>query len=293
MKKNMQPQTNPHYAAIAQEILAKKEFVNYYTVEYHENDCGSEDWREIPLTEQEVAELRSLLAEEDYPLFELEDQISFYQKIEEAIDSNGFYYFPCSIDLDHPIHYMEVTVVAMPSADAEPMKCSLHVSIKDEERLQLLTWRLANRRAPFQRFACEHPDLFCKISRSVENQACYTLPYIVYLDEIDAEIFNAVGEPDYEVCIYAHYTNEISEVMNVYFSERKMSINYQYLCGDSITGWDFVDMDAIALERIYGVSTYSELASKLKEDFGYGFKSLKAFTDFLTENHITYRAKVG
>ena len=290
MKKNMLPQTNPHYAAIAQEILAKKEFVNYYTVECQKINGYEVYGCDVPLSEQEVAELRSVLAgKENKELDYLTNEISFYEKIEKIAHEEIGECELGEILIDHPIHKMSVTAVSLPSAAAEPVKWSLLVPIEDEEYLQLLAWRLANRQAPFQRFAGEHPDLFCKISNSVENQITPD-PYVLYLKEIDADIFDAMGEPDLNYSITNPFSDKFAR-LDLQIKEKQLRLIYQFDPSLDDYCQELCNINAIEVQQAYNVSNYLEMGEKIFQGYDWGKECdvFSRFEQFLKDQNISYQ----
>lgn len=266
----------------AKSIVAKKCFTNYYEVEYsNEDDCV--DFRTIPLSDEEVIFLQNLLAEEDEYICALHDKIPFYDKL---IENEGYY--PVAINFANPLHKMDITAVLMPSADARPVKESVKIEISDEDYTILFAWAMHNRRAPFTRLVQDFPDLFSRLSNVIENRIGYGYPHIVFLDEVERDLYAEIGEPDHLAIIYQELPLALIEVS---ISEKKMSISYQLGRYENLRLYiDYGDIDAIAMQNAFGVTTYSELTDKMKEMFGY-FESQDKLVEFLNEHNIKFEWK--
>ena len=264
----------------AKSIVAKKCFTNYYEVEYS-NEDGWVDFRTIPLSDEEVAFLQNLLTKEDENIWALQDKIPFYDKLIENDD-----YFPITIDFANPLHKMDITAVLMPSADARPVKKSVKIEISDNDYTTLLAWFMQNRRVPFTRLVQDFPDLFSSLSNVIENRIGYGCPHIVFLDEVERDLFAEIGEPDHSAIIYQEQPWEIVEVL---IHEKKMSVKYQLGSGASLKIF-YDNIDAVAMQKAFGVNTYSELTDKMKEMFGY-FESRDKLAEFLNEHNIKFEWK--
>lgn len=264
----------------AKNIVAKKCFANYYEIRYAD-EVGSAGFRTIPLSDEEVAFLQNLLAKEDENIWALQDKIPFYDKL---IENDG--YSPITIDLDNPSHKMDITAVLMPSAEARPVKESVKIEISDEDYTALLAWAMQNRRAPFTRLVQDFPDLFSRLAQTIENRIGYGCPHIVFLDEVERDLYAEIGEPDHSAIIYQKQPWEMVEVL---IHEKKMSVNYQLGSGASLKIF-YDNIDAVAMQKAFGVNTYSELTDKMKEMFGY-FDSRDKLAEFLNEHNIKFEWK--
>lgn len=266
------------YYELAKKVVAQKSFDNYYCVECQNDGCV--DFLSVKLSDSEVSLVKTQQAETGEGIWALQEEIPFYDKL-----CKGDYY-PVDIDFDAPLHKMGITMVYMANADAWPIKETVMVEISDEDYTALLAWSMQNRKAPFSRLVIDNPDLYRRLSKIIHNRFAYSISHMVFLDEIEKDVIKALGEPDVHTHIYYNCDDKKMEHVDVHIMEKHLSVVYESV-KFFYSYTDFSDIDAIAMQEAYGVSTYAELVDKMRADFGH-IKSKGKLEKFLIEHNIAF-----
>ena len=287
------------YGSIARRIFERKTLKKYYEVFLWE--LFGDDWQDdgcshyVPLSDEQVDFLRNLLQEHDEDLYELEEEIPFYEKLtdEHSLINTA----PKSIDLDHPVHFYSFHAVIMETKDSQPKKVRFRLLLSDEEYLYLLKWRLQNRGSSFNSLSKENPALFCRLTSKTtwclgepflgwEIQS----PFLVFMDEVDQDVFDEVGEPDFNDQVFEdlagnrnmHTVLDIKEKVLTFFLE---DVD-EYLVG---TRKYIEDVDAVAVQKALGATCYKEVYEKMKEYYGKDLSGFDLFKQFLDDHSIAYK----
>jgi len=289
------------YSKLAREIFEKKNKDNWYEV--FGEDCHCEDYIEtsirVRLSDEEVRFLKDLLnnPEEEFTLEELQEEIPFYDRL--TLEEPFFFFVPKSIDFEHPIHYYAFTAIVMKSEDDAPKKKRCKLPLSDEEYIQLISWRLQNREESFNNLYERHPDIsyflnrrFISILGHLELGIDLYDPFLVFMDELDKDVFDAVGEPEFgeEVFSYSNDDKIGHTVLNIKEKVLEFTLedieNMYTLHGKRKY---LMEIDAIAVQKAMGATCYSDLYDKIKTRFGNGMEDFDNFKLFLDECGITYR----
>ena len=290
---------NDKYAKLAREIFEKKNKDNWYEVSGE--DCHCEDSIEtsirVRLSDEEVRFLKDLLnnPEEEFTLEELQEEIPFYDKL--TLDEPFFFFVPKTIDFEHPIHYYTFTAIIMKTDDDAPKKKRCKLPLSDEEYIHLISWRLQNREESFNNLYERHPDICYSLnSRLISRLGNYdfdlTDPFLVFMDEIDKDVFDAVGEADFgeEVFSYSNDNRIGHTVLNI--KEKVLEFTLEDI--ENMYTLDgkrkyLMEIDAIAVQNAMGATCYKDLYDKIKARYGNSMEDFDKFKVFLDESGIVYK----
>lgn len=286
------------YGAIARRIFERKPLKKYYEVFLYE--VYDDDWQDdgcshyVPLSDEQVDFLRNLLQEHDEDLWELEEEIPFYEKLTDkpSLISTA----PKSIDLDHPVHFYSFHAVIMETKDSQPKKVPFRLLLSDEEYLYLLKWRLQNRGSSFNSLSEQNPALFCRLT----NKTTWCLgepflgwviqsPFLVFMDEVDQDVFDEVGEPDFNDQVFEDLTGNRNMHTVLDIKEKVLSFFLEDV-DDRLVGTrkDIEKVDAIAVQKALGATCYEEVYEKMKEHYGKDLAGFDLFRKFLDDHSIAY-----
>lgn len=289
------------YSKLAREIFEKKNKDNWYEV-FGEN-CNDVDSIEtsirVRLSDEEVRFLKDLLnnPEEEFTLEELQEEIPFYDKL--TLDEPFFFFVPKSIDFEHPIHFYTFTAVILKTKDATPEKSNCKIPLSDEEYITLIAWRLQHRSESFNNLYESHPVIcyslnsrFISILGYHEVRIDLNDPFLVFMDEIDEDVFDAVGEEDFVEDVFS-YTNE-NKTGHTFLSIKEKVLGFFLEDIDNMFTLKgkrkyLTEIDAIAVQKAMEATCYQDLYDKIKAQFGNGMEDFDNFKLFLDECGITYR----
>lgn len=284
------------YLDEAEAVVAHKKWSDYYPV-FVTGPDGVEDGYEVVLSTREVAFLKDLLARNQRPLYALKEHIPFYDKLTPPFyrKEAAPYAKISTIEWEKPVHRMAVTVVGLLNATAELEKMNLEIPIEKEDYLILLAWKMQHRAATFQQFGYEYPEIFRRVSDEIENLWYLGMPYIVFLDEVETDVRHVLGERNHNRAILSASNEDTGagECLLVRLGEKKLHMEYRRhtdfqhaeIC------CELFDIDAIALEQAFGVTTYAALADTIRDWFG-DFEHMDAFTNYLKEHGIAYQKRL-
>ena len=288
------------YGSIARRIFERKTLKKYYEVFVWE--IYGDDWQDngqswyVPLTVDQVDLLRKLQQEYDEELWELEEEIPFYEQVFYDM-SFPVQTAPKSVDLDHSVHFYSFCAVMMDTKDSKPEKRPFSLLLSDEEYLYLLKWRLQNRKKSFNLLARNNIQLFCKMNGRAAYLLGYpevgidaTSPFLIFMDEVDRDVFEEVGEDDFSDQVFedTHGDRNMHTVLNI--KEKVLAFTLEdvddYLVG---TRKYIEDVDAISVQKALGVTCYKEMYEKMKELYGKDLAGFDLFKQFLDDHSIEYK----
>ena len=279
--------------ALAREILEKKQRVKHYLIsgKHWQEDTFYDDSFFIPLSDEEVVYLQQLVAKyEGFSLSELEDDIPFYDKLCPNCEFGCFE--PTSVDFEKIAYYYTFQAVILDTPESAPHKELFEAGLKDEDYVKLLAWRLYDRHASFNMLASELPELYLGLTRCFIDllgtpviDVPQRSPFLIFTDEVDRDVFNAVGEPDFfEIIVEG---GEGSKRYNLCLNIKEKILEYSL--HTNFSNETIAAVDAIAVQNAFGASCYRDLYEKIKEEFGHGPEDFKGFRDFLDSKGLGYK----
>ena len=278
------------YAAMARDILATKPRPAYYRIEgeIYENEVEYS----VMLTSDEIALLSKLYDEYEkeydgeFALYDMEGDIPFYDKF--LVD---FGFIPKHIDLlgPHQYYYKFRAIVPYPK-EKRDRAIMFSIPMSDDEYTKLLQWRLQYRDDSFNMLSVRKPGLYLALMERFiwalgENDLPCPYPFYICSDEVDEDVFKAVGERSFNDFLFEDIEHLCQVVVNI--EEKIMNIiredrrSFHEICG----------IDAIAFQDALGASCYQDLFDKMKENFGECMEAYDRIKDFLTECGIKYQIK--
>ena len=278
--------------ALARDILERKQRVKHYLIsgKHWLGDDYYDDSFFVPLSDEEVVYLQQLMAKyEDFSLDELKDDIPFYDKLSPNCEFGCFE--PTSVDFEKIAYYYTFQAVVLDTPKSTPHKEIFEARLTDEDYVKLLAWRLYDRHASFNMLASALPEIYLGLTRHFIDllgtpaiDVPLRSPFLIFTDEVDRDVFNAVGEPDFfEVLVEGgEGANSYNLCLNIKEKILEYSLHTNF-SNETIAG-----VDAIAVQNAFRTSCYRDLYKKIKEEYGHGPEDLKRFREFLDSKELGY-----
>lgn len=299
----MQNETNARYTKLATDYLSKKEFTPMYVVEYRpdfDDPSGLEYglYKSITADQRQVVEkIINECKEEDIPMWEYFEE----ESIPDFLEGEGEYYgCPNHVDLDTVHTKCKIKLaVFYDGLDNAPEIVDTHIIVTVEEYTSLLAWQLRNRRANFGDLHHDEPELFSVINQKIRDfwmdcglvSPVATPIFAADLVELkeDAEI--VLGEPSVFRVLNGVYEEKFTSEVNVEINERVLRYNSCSSIRDAeyskIHNRSMSNIDAIVVQKIFGVDNYEGIIAYLKKNYG-RYEDLELFKKFLDDNGVEY-----
>lgn len=291
---------NEYYRNLAIDYLKTKEDTPYYVVEYKSFDDSDMEFACYKqLTDEQCEEVKVAMGEcerDEVDLWEYYDE----NGTPEYLENGNFEEVLPNMVLFENKHIainVKLAVFGEHLENGSKVK-DVKVVISEDDYMELLSWQMQNRYCGFNDLCRENPELFAVIDDRLRmNWADFdgVMPYFTPIYAADLvgikdDVMNILGEYTMTRMIYSHVTEDIMEQTHLCLEERVLTFYY-----DAIQGKDFecrgVDnVDAIAVEKAFGVSTYKELKNCIKANYA-GRDGVEKFQAFLDEKGIKYELK--
>ena len=292
------------YIALATEYLKAKNPQSYYIVDYMSLIDDFEPFDYKALTDEKRKELEAEIAKveaegSDLREYFCDEEIPEY--IALGVSEKDPYYgsVPVSIHFDTRYLKLDVKVAAFyKGIDNAPTVHESGIILTEEEYISLLAWQMSNRQGSFNDLLATNHELFSTINAKLKDgwsdpnfehiSALYSPIFAVELTGVKADAEQALGEQSVHFSIHEKFEggNFVQTLLDI--EERVLSFCYH--SGDSeghIFGYTIEGVDAIAVEKAFGVENYRDLALHLNKEFG-GDDGVKLFQQFLDEKGIQY-----
>lgn len=294
-----------HYNKLAAELLSKKGWPRYYAVGYYSEDFGDEVWDfNVPLTEEQYNQMKTIVEECKAEDIDLSDY--FYDnEAPEYIQLNelGFDRNPRTIDLDD-VHYPCNIKMAIfyDGLDKVPQITDRVIVLSHAEYQELLEWQLLSRSASYNDLHNDRPQLYKAVDEKIrmvfEGDDIGIMPmtvpiFAVELTSIKAEAIQLCGEDGLRRQIFCSSSEEAVECSSVDIEDCKMNLFYQRfdIAKQMVTDTMLLDnIDAIAVEKALGVSSYAGIADYLVEHYDTS-DGVARFAEFLRSKSIAFVEK--
>ena len=292
------------YITLATEFLKEKNPQPHYMVDYMSLIDDIEPFDCKAITDEKRKELEAMIAEveaegSDLREFFCDDEIPEY--IALGVSENDPYYgsVPVAVRFDTRYFKLDVKVAAFYNGiDNAPTIHEASIFITEEEYISLLAWQMSNRQGSFNDLLAANHELFSTINAKLKNgwsdpnfehfAAAYSPIFAVELVGVKADAEQALGEPSAHFAIYEKFESDSVEQALLDIEERVLSFGYHSSNIDGDSSKYVVDgVDAIAVEKAFGVDSYRDVALRLTEEFG-GSDGVKSFQKFLDDNNIQY-----
>ena len=292
------------YITLATEYLKAKNPESYYLVEYMSLIDDFEPFDYKAITDQKRQELEAVIAEvkaegSDLREYFSEEEIPEY--IALGVSENDPYYgsVPLNIRFDTRYYKLNIKVAAFyKGIDNAPTIHEASIILAEEEYISLLAWQMLNRQGSFNDLLAYNHELFSTINEKLKDgwhdpnfehiAAMYSPIFAVELTGAKEDAMLALGEPSVHYAIHEKFeTDDIVQTL-LDIEERVLSFRYHRVYTDySIDSYAIGEVDAIAIEKAFGVESYRDIALHLAENFG-GEDGVKLFQKFLDDNNISY-----
>lgn len=292
------------YIALATEYLKAKNPQSYYIVDYMSLVDDIEPFDCKAITDEQRDELKALIAEleaDDCDLREhfYDNEIPVFLAL--GVSESDPYYgsVPTGIHFETRYLKLDVKVAAFyKGIDSAPTVHESGIFLTEEEYISLLAWQMSNRQGSFNDLLAINHELFSTINAKLKDgwsdpnfehfTSLYSPIFAVELTGVKEDAMLALGEPSVHFAI--HEKIEGGNFVQTLLDIEERVLSFCYHSGDSegrIFRYTIEGVDAIAVEKTFGVESYRDLALHLTKEFG-GDDGVKLFQQFLDENSIQY-----
>lgn len=292
------------YIALATEYLKAKNPQSYYLVEYMSLVDDFEPFSYKAITDEKRKELEAVIAEVEAEGADLREYFcdeDIPEYIALGVSEKDPYYgsVPTSIRFDTRYLNLEVKVAAFyKGVDNAPTIHESGIILTEEEYISLLAWQMRNRKGSFNDLLAANHELFSTINAKLKDgwsdpnfehiSALYSPIFAVELTGVKADAEQALGEQSVHFSIYEKFESDNVEQTLLDIEERVLSFGYYSSnANGDYKKFDIDNVDAIAVEKAFGVDNYRDLALHLDKEFG-GADGVKLFQKFLDDNNIQY-----
>ena len=292
------------YIALATEYLKAKNPQSYYIVDYMSLVDDIEPFDCKAITDEQRDELKALIAELEADDCDLREH--FYDNeipafLALGVSESDPYYgsVPTGIHFETRYLKLDVKVAAFyKGIDSVPTVHESGIFLTEEEYISLLAWQMRNRKGSFNDLLAANHELFSTINAKLKDgwsdpnfehiSALYSPIFAVELTGVKADAEQALGEQSVHFSIYEKFESDNVEQTLLDIEERVLSFGYYSSnANGDYKKFDIDNVDAIAVEKAFGVDNYRDLALHLDKEFG-GADGVKLFQKFLDDNNIQY-----
>lgn len=294
-------QKQSRYTTLATEYLKSKGAPSYYVVTYLGEEGGFDPSEYKMITDEQRAELEAAQAQYKAEECDLREHFADCDVPEYLAFSDlgdNCLYDATPIEIEFDVRYVKcgVKVAAFyDGIDNAPKVYDTYMFLTEAEYIQLLAWQMANRRCNFNDLLGANYELFSIINQKIRGgwSKDYISPidtpiFAVDLVECKQDALKALGEPSVHYSIYEKFTNEKSEMTLLDIEERVLAFHYSSGGNDQYCYWGVENVDAIAVERAFGVDSYRDIAEHMTAEFG-DAEGVAKFQKYLDDNKIDYK----
>ena len=291
---------NEYYRNLAIDYLKGKEDTPYYVVEYKSfDDSDMEPACYKQLTAEQCEEVKAAMAEceeNEIDLWEYYDEKGTPEYLENG-NFEGVLPNMVLFENKHIAINVKLAVFGEHLENGSKVK-DVKVVISEDDYVELLSWQMQNRYSGFNDLCRENPELFAVIDDRLrmnwadfEGIMPYFTPiYAADLVGIKDDVMDILGEYAMTRVIYSHNDERVMEQTYLCIDERVLTFYYNAIKDGDIELYSIEDVDAIAVEKAFGVSSYKELKNCIKADYA-GRDGVEKFQEFLDKEGVKYVLK--